>query len=72
MGIIKILVAFGALYILYRGLNLIVNNFKRATDERATGGKLVACKQCGVHVPTNEANSDSDEFLCENCKQSSS
>jgi len=65
----RILLLILLLWILYIVLKHFITLFKtkkEATNKTATSEKIVACSQCGLHVPENETHTINHTVYCNN------
>ena len=65
MGIIRLIILLLLVYLIWR----LINSTRRALQPRPpapTDGapKMLKCRQCGTHVPENEAIRDGDRSFC--------
>ena len=64
MGIrfLFLLLAVFALWLIIK--HLIQSNRHKDHNPRIKTGKMLACKQCGLHIPENESVKIDDDIFC--------
>lgn len=56
-------------WILYRVIKHLTQRFQsHDTSTKQTSEKIVACSQCGLHVPESETSIVNNEIVCQNPK----
>ncbi len=69
--ILLLIILLWILYIVFKRFVVVVKNHRTKTNQTsATPENIVACSQCGVHVPENEVQLINDTVYCNNpaCK----
>jgi uncharacterized protein len=68
MGLIRLLIIAALIYLVWRVVKGLLGE-RRRRDDQAGGPatlsqKMVKCRQCGVHVPENEAFQHNNMVFC--------
>ena len=74
LGIIKLFILVALLYLVYKGLNIAMVRLRSSLEESSSRKQasdtdaLVACDQCGVHVPMSELQAQGMQRICKDCQ----